>query len=230
MRVRPEGGPIELVAWGFRNPFGLAFSPNGKLYATDNAFDERGSRPIWGAADVLWAVNRGGWYGWPDFSAGMRVNQKHFKPPSGKEPRCVLASHPSRPPAPAAIFPVHSSADGFDFSRNDHFGFVGEAFVALFGDQAPTVGTVLHPVGCKIVRVDLLDGLVEEFAVNKGHENGPASRTGGHGFERPIAARFNPAGDALYIVDFGVLTASRSSTQPRQKTGVLWRITRNQAR
>jgi glucose/arabinose dehydrogenase len=229
MRVRPEGGPIELVAWGFRNPFGLAFSPNGKLYATDNGFDERGSRPIWGAADVLWAVNRGSWYGWPDFSAGMRVNQKHFKPPGGKEPRFLLASHPNRPP-PAAIFPVHSSADGFDFSRNDHFGFVGEAFVALFGDQAPTVGTVLHPVGCKIVRVDLLDGLVEDFAVNKGPENGPASRIGRHGFERPIAARFNPAGDALYVVDFGVLTASKSSTQPRQKTGVLWRITRNQPR
>ena len=30
-RVAPEGGELELVAWGFRNPFGLAFSPDGRL-------------------------------------------------------------------------------------------------------------------------------------------------------------------------------------------------------
>src|SRR5436309_157341 len=54
MRIRPDGGPLELVAWGFRNPFGLAFSPNGLLYVTDNGYDDRGSRPIWGAADVMW--------------------------------------------------------------------------------------------------------------------------------------------------------------------------------
>src|SRR5690606_5370862 len=44
LRVRPEGGPLELVAWGFRNPFGLAWSPDGRLFATDNGPDERGSR------------------------------------------------------------------------------------------------------------------------------------------------------------------------------------------
>ena len=29
-RIAPEGGEPELVAWGFRNPFGLAFSPEGR--------------------------------------------------------------------------------------------------------------------------------------------------------------------------------------------------------
>lgn len=32
MRISPEGEGLELVAWGFRNPFGLAFSPDGQLY------------------------------------------------------------------------------------------------------------------------------------------------------------------------------------------------------
>jgi glucose/arabinose dehydrogenase len=31
LRVRPEGGKPELVAWGFRNPFALAFDPGGRL-------------------------------------------------------------------------------------------------------------------------------------------------------------------------------------------------------
>jgi glucose/arabinose dehydrogenase len=45
LRIRPEGGEPELVAWGLRNPFGLAFL-NDKLYVTDNGYDERGSRPV----------------------------------------------------------------------------------------------------------------------------------------------------------------------------------------
>lgn len=36
MRVRPEGGQVEVVAWGFRNHFRLAFGPDGQLYATEN--------------------------------------------------------------------------------------------------------------------------------------------------------------------------------------------------
>jgi glucose/arabinose dehydrogenase len=52
--VAPGGTTSEVVAWGFlRNPFGLAFAPDGSLYVSENAFDDRGSRPVWGTADVL---------------------------------------------------------------------------------------------------------------------------------------------------------------------------------
>jgi hypothetical protein len=47
----------ELVAWEFRNPFGVAFA-HGELYITENAFDECGSRPVFGAGDVPWRVKR----------------------------------------------------------------------------------------------------------------------------------------------------------------------------
>lgn len=66
LRIRPEGGEPELFAWGFRNPFGLAFSADGKLYVTDNGYDDRGSRPLWGTPDHLFLVEKGIWYGWPD--------------------------------------------------------------------------------------------------------------------------------------------------------------------
>ena len=227
MRVRPDGSSLELVAWGFRNPFGLAFSADGRLFATDNGYDDRGSRPVWGTPDVLWEVRQGIWYGWPDFSAGMALTNRWFKPPGKAQPQFLLANHPNTPPRPVALFDVHSSADGLDFARNPAFGHVGEAFVALFGDQAPTVGKVLQPVGFKVVRVNTSNGVMETFAANKGKVNGPASRIGGHGFERPVAVRFNPAGDALYVVDFGVLTQSKQGSDPRRGTGVLWRITRN---
>lgn len=229
MRVPVDGGNVELVAWGLRNPYGLALAPDGKLFATENQFDVRGSRPVWGTGDLLWEIKPGAWYGWPDFFAGEPINNTNrFAAPESPTPRRLLASLPGRPPRPIAKFGVHSSADGFDFSRSPAFGHVGEAFVAEFGDLAPTTGKVLAPVGYRVVRVDLNGGIIHPFAVNRGTEDGPASKLQSGGLERPIAARFNPTGDALYVVDFGVMTTENGNDRPVENTGVVWRITREE--
>ena len=227
MRVRPTGGAPELVAWGFRNPFGLAFSPEGRLFATDNGFDERGSRPVFGTGDLMWAVERGRWYGWPDFYNGRLLdNENRGQSRSGPPIRPLFARHPGQPPTAVAAFGVHASANGFDFSRNTAFAPVGHAFVAQLGDMVPGVGKTLAPVGFKVVRVDARTGVVRDFAVNRGALQGPASWGGHGGLERPVAARFDPAGTALYVVDFGVLTSDQRGNYPRQGTGAVWRITR----
>jgi hypothetical protein len=154
------------------------------------------------------------------------LTSEQFKPPGKVQPKFLIAPHPNKPPKPIARFGVHSSADGFDFSRNAGFGHVGQAFVALLGDEAPAVGKVLNAVGFKVVRVDVATGVIEEFASNVGPKNGPASKIGGGGLERPVAVRFNQKGDALYVVDFGVIIHDQSGAKPREGTGVLWRITR----
>jgi glucose/arabinose dehydrogenase len=226
MRTRLRGGRPELVAWGFRNPFGLAFAPDGRLYVTENGFDQRGSRPVFGVEDVLWAVESGRWYGWPDHAAGRPVDDPRYEPPSGPGPERLLAEVPDEPPAPVAHFGVHSSADGLDFSRGGTFGYAGQAFVAQFGDMAPDVGKVMSPVGYKVVRVDVATGVIHDFAVNRGRVNGPASWLRAGGLERPVAVRFDPASDALYVVDFGVVTMTDRGPAPVEGTGVRWRIAR----
>jgi glucose/arabinose dehydrogenase len=235
MRVPLKGGPVELVAWGFRNPFGLAFGLDHALYVTDNGYDDRGSRPVFGAADVLWRVQPGAWYGWPDFAEGRPVYEDeawgdHYRVPGKATPPRLLAEPPGKPPEPSALFPVHASADGFDFSRSPQFGFVGEAFVALFGDQSPTVGKTLAPVGFKVVRVNVKTGVITDFAVNRTPQGGPASKVRGGGLERPLAVRFDPSGSSLYIVDFGILTVSDTETKPHPGTGTVWRITKAESR
>jgi glucose/arabinose dehydrogenase len=226
MRLPLEGGSPEVVAWGLRNPFGLAFSPEGKLYVTENGADTRGSRPTYGNGDVLWEINKGTWYGWPDFSAGAPMNTKDYQTPN-RDPEFILAAHPQTPPKPAAILAVHSSSNGFDFSRSAGFGYSGQAFIAQFGDMAPNVGRIYGPVGFKVVRVDVKSGLVEDFAVNTGKTNGPGSEINRAGFERPIAARFDPSGNALYVVDFGIMSITEQGPSPKKNTGVIWKITRD---
>lgn len=226
LRIGSDGGAPELVAWGLRNPFGLAFAPDGRLYATENGYDDRGSRPLWGTPDVLWRIDPGTWYGWPDYSEGQPVNQELYKVPGKGVADLLLAQPPGKPPRPAAVLGVHASSNGFDFSRSAAFGHVGEAFIAEFGDQAPATGKSLHPVGFRVIRVDPGSGRIEDFAVNRSDQHGPASKIGGGGLERPIAARFDPAGTALYVVDFGVLLQAKKGSMPQQGTGVLWKITR----
>lgn len=226
LRVRPEGGEPELVAWGFRNPFGLAFAADGALYVTENGFDDRGSRPAWGTPDFLWRVEKGLWYGWPDFCGGEPLDGEMFRPPGKDRPRRVLAHHPNPPPRPVAKFAVHSSADGFEFSRSVGFGHVGEAFVAIFGDEAPTTGKTLAPIGGKVVRVNVADGTIADFAVNDAPRQGPGTKVGVAGLERPVSVRFDASGDALYIVDFGVLRQDDKGAHPERATGAIWRITR----
>ena len=226
MKVSPDGGAPELVAWGLRNPFGLAFAPDGRLFVTENGYDIRGSRPVFGTADHLFEIKPDTWYGWPDYSGGASIADKRFAVP-GKDPMAaVLASAPGKPPEPVAFFGVHSSSNGLDFSRNGAFGYVGDAFVAQFGDMVPKTGKVLDPVGFKVVRVDVKKGVVYDFATNVGEKNGPASKLGHDGLERPVAARFDLAGSALYVADFGVMTVSEKGPSPKEKSGVLWRITR----
>jgi hypothetical protein len=121
---------------------------------------------------------------------------------------------------------VHSSSNGFDFSKSASFGHEGEAFVAQFGDMAPEVGKVLSPVGYKVIKVNVATGVIEDFAVNKGKKNGPASWLRKGGLERPIAVKFDPAGTAMYIADFGIMQVSKKGSKPVEGTGVVWKITR----
>jgi glucose/arabinose dehydrogenase len=225
MRLPLNGGELEVVAWGLRNPYGLALSPQNELYITENSYDVRGNRPVWGTGDVLWKIQQGSWYGWPDFNGGIPLAR--LEQPDNEAPLPVLAKHPNKPPRPAAKLGVHSSSNGLDFSKSESFGYMGEAFVAQFGDMAPAVGKVWSPVGYKVVRVDVETGVVQDFAANKGG-TGPASLLKNGGLERPVSVSFSPEGDAMYIVDYGILLMTNGESKPREKTGVVWKVTKKQ--
>lgn len=97
--------------------------------------------------------------------------------------------------------------------------------MAQFGDVTPATGVVKTPPGYKIVRVNIGSGSVTTFARNKIAAPGPASKAGGGGLERPVDVQFDRTGEAMYVVDFGIMTMPLIPN-PRRGTGVLWRITR----
>ncbi len=123
--------------------------------------------------DKLFAVAAGIWYGWPDV-AGARP---------------LLARHPNPPPRPLAVFAKPGSARALDLARAPLFGGATQAYVAVD----------LPKYGFRIVRVDLRDGTITDFAEFPGGTP-------------PVALRFSHSGNALYVLEEG---------------GTLWRIERD---
>jgi glucose/arabinose dehydrogenase len=227
LRCDLDGSNLQVVAWGLRNPYGIAFHGDGRLFATEHGMDERGARYVFNDPDDFYEIKEGEWYGWPDFASGIRLDDPYWgEGGHGREP--VLAEFPNpNPPKPLVSFQTHVGSNGVDICKNPEFGFEGDAFVALFGDLAPvtTISKAVFPVGFKVVRVDTQTGQVFDFAVNK--MTGPASKLPHEGFERPSHCQFGPDGN-LYIIDFGTIRIApeRGGIRMQMGTGSLWRIRR----
>ncbi|HYE27179.1 MAG TPA: hypothetical protein VEA61_02945 [Allosphingosinicella sp.] len=191
MRCRPDGSRLELVAWGLRNPFGLGFLPDGRLLATDQGADDRGSRPIGAAPDLLYEVRPGAWYGWPDYVGGIPVTDPRFRPERGPQPGFLLADHALLPPPekPLLAFAVNAAATKFAVVPDGAARWAGQLLVAIFGDEKPMTAPRGPRVGRSLLRVDPADWSAHPV------DTGP--------FERPIDVAIAPDGASLLVLDFG---------------------------
>ena len=224
--AEPDGDDVDVVAWGFRNPFGLGFDADGQLWTINNGMDERGSRPVEGDPDAMFQVEHANWYGWPDFSIGRPVNQEEFAV-DGVIPELVLAEHPrlSEFAEGFALFEDHVSANKFDFSSSGKFKFEGDAFVAETGSIPGGTGAP-DLRGYRVTRVDMDNGNVSVFLANKSGQ--PAFSTGEDGINKPIDVKFHPDhNDVMFVVDFGVFLPP---TMVEEESGVIYAIARGNVR
>lgn len=235
LRMDPDGSNLEVFAWGLRNPFGVMWGPDKKLYASDNGYDERGSRPIAHAPDLLWHVRRDGWYGFPDYAGDVPVTDSQFKPQTGPAPEFLMRDHPPIE-RPLATLKPHAGAAKLDFSRNRAFGFEGQMFLALVGDMNPITGQHSDRSGFEVIRIDPQTGETQTFFRAKANALGPKGMeyVATAGPKRPVDVRFSRDGESLYVVDFGAIavikTAIGPAPRPFPNTGAIWRISPNTTR
>lgn len=239
-RCKPDGTEIELIAWGIRNPFGMAFSPDGELYISDNDFEEKGVRAIGEDPDRIWHIPKArtphgqagtpDWYGFPDFCGDeLPVWHEKHQPLRGTPPKPLLQDHPPLAGPAAMLFKPHTCMSRMDFCRSDAFGpnQRGKLFHAWFGTYAPLNSPRsehLHNGFC-VARIDLDAKAAEPFMRNK--LPGPATaHPESGGLERPVDCKFSHDGRSLYVLDFGVNTVDATHAVAYAHTGALWRVVR----
>jgi glucose/arabinose dehydrogenase len=146
LSLRPDGSDLRVVARGLRNPYGLVFRPGtNQLYASVNGQDKLGSNADPEPAEMVVAVRRGAFYGWPRCWPNARTLR--------------LSGRCSGVRAPVGYLEPHASADGIAFWR-------GDLYVAEWGQY------LSHRFGRRIVRVHLRPGrpaLVTSFASGFAH-------------------------------------------------------------
>jgi glucose/arabinose dehydrogenase len=212
MRCNADGGELELVAWGLRNAYGLAFLEDGTLLAIDQGADERGSRPIGNAPDLLYAIRQSAWYGWPDFIGGEPATSAMFRPQRGAQPPLLLANHHELPPPerPLMRFPAHAAAVKFEPTARAS-QWEGKIFVALFGDERPMTAPAGPHVGRTLAWIDPDSWTLHTLPTTQ--------------LVRPIDVRLNPVDDEFYVLDFGVFEVDPArGVRAHAKSGGLWRF------
>jgi len=236
-RSKPDGTGVELLAWGIRNPFGMAMNTQGELYVSDNDFEEKGERAIALDPDRIWhiknasqpygSISNPDWYGFPDICGdGLPVNHEKHHPAKGKPAELFLENPP--PWAGPAVFleQPHSCMCRMDFSTSDFFGYKDELFVSEWGTLAPLNSPRPEDLdhGFRVIRVNVKTGTAEPFMQNS--KPGPASALGTAGIERPVSCKFTPDGRSLYVLDFGHCRVTQGAMFAFAHTGVLWKITK----
>nr|WP_207715423.1 hypothetical protein [Clostridium saccharoperbutylacetonicum] len=68
-----------LYASGLRNITGWDFDDKGDLIGIIGGMENVGERPVAMDSDYLYKIDKGKWYGWPDFSGGDPINSPRFK-------------------------------------------------------------------------------------------------------------------------------------------------------
>jgi glucose/arabinose dehydrogenase len=212
MRCRPDGSDLSVVAWGLRNAWGLLFLSDGRLLATEQGADDRGSRPIGNAPDLLFEVRPHAWYGWPDFVGGVPVSAPRFRPTRGPHPEPLLANHAELPPPelPLAELPVNAAATKMDAIPEAASRWPGHVLVALFGDERPMTAPAGPRVGRGLARIDPGDWSIAFLST------GP--------WRRPIDVKVHPYEEMIYVLDFGEFEMGPRGIEARAGTGALWKV------
>lgn len=122
----------ETYAYGLRNIKGMDFTSQGKLLGVVGGMEDRGLRPVVGDSDYIFYIEKGKWYGFPDYSGGDPIDSPRFSGKGKQKINFILDKHPTtNPSAPIYQSKLVSSLTDLAVDKN---GTIGEKDSVYFYD------------------------------------------------------------------------------------------------
>lgn len=233
----------ELVAWGFRNPVGLARGEDGTIYVAAQGADIRGTRPVKDDPDALYRLEAGKWYGWPEFSGDLNPYTDaryavgaELSKGGAAGPVSLIDIGRSGLAAPDKSLLVyatesHAAVCGIDVvpAGGPFAAWAGQILISEMGDFKPaTDPSSDNRAGFQVEAVDPRTGQATVFLRNAelgadGSSQPASALDFDKGLERPVDVRVGPDGN-IYVLDFGVFNATAEAGKVFPKTGKVFRI------
>jgi hypothetical protein len=138
-----------LYASGIRNIKGWDFDSDGKLIGIVGGMENGGERPVERDFDYLYKIDKGKWYGWPDFSGGDPITSPRFK---GEK---VISPLIANPPNKIVSSPVYqySSVGGIRYLAIDKEGKILDKDTKIYYDNKENI---IGAITKESIKFDLL--------------------------------------------------------------------------
>jgi glucose/arabinose dehydrogenase len=187
MRMNPDGTSVEVFATGLRNPYDLAFSPDGDLFTADNNPDRFDKTLRYLPSEELNHIRQGHFYGFPEVFG---------EPYPGHDSTAPITNFF---PSVASSGLVYYAADQFP----DHYQ--NGVYVAQWG-------SIAHPVQARDIRNGYMIVYVPLQPMPDGTFTGDwevfAMFHQEQGEYRPVDVTVGPDG-ALYILEYNLAVVYR---------------------
>ena len=192
LEYTPDGKFVGIYASGIRNPAGLAVNPTtGEVWCSVNERDMLGDNLV---PDYVTHVQKGGFYGWPNYYIGGNIDERVPNRDASLQEKVIV---------PDILVQPHSASLGVTFYTGTQFPaeYRGDAFAAEHGSWNRATKS-----GHELIRIPLdkghASGVYEDFLTGFVTPDGKS-------WGRPVGVTVGKDG-ALYVTDDG--------------TKVIWRV------
>lgn len=148
-----KNSKTSLYACGIRNIRGWDLDSDNSLIAVIGGMENIGARPINRDFDYIYKLDKGKWYGWPDFSGGDPISSPRFK---GENIVSPLISNPPNKVVPAPIY-QYSKPGIIKYLSIDKDGSLLDKDTKVFYNSEENMIEAINQIGTKYKLLKLKD-------------------------------------------------------------------------
>lgn len=149
VEINLENNKPSLYASGIRNVKGWDLDDEGKLIGIIGGMENTGERPVNRDFDYLYKIDKGKWYGWPDFSGGDPISSPRFK---GEKLIPSLIANPPNKIVSAPIY-QYSSVGSIKYLAIDKEGKILDKNTKIYFDNKENI---IGAITMESIKFDLL--------------------------------------------------------------------------